>query len=419
MTDNIEEEEATAGPEERARHRNLSFGWRAIIIAITVLVVALATNQLFNIGFFVGHIWLDNEYQYALFGLLVPIAFLIFPFSDKASRDKVPWYDIAAAVLTFGILVYLFMNAALILDSGWEMGAPTRIVAVGAILWLLVLEATRRAGGTALFVIVAIISLYPLYAHVMPGPISGLDSSIQDTVAYHVLSAESMLGIPMQALANLVIGFLIFGVALTQTGGGRFFIDLAFAMLGHVRGGPAKVAIFSSGLMGSMSGSVISNVITTGVLTIPAMRKTGFKPAYAAGVEACASTGGVLMPPIMGSTAFIMAVFLDVPYITIAVAAIVPSVLYYLALFIQIDAYAARNNMPGLSRDKLPKIKKILAQGWHFIAVFVLLIVMLVYLKQEVLAPFYATVMLICINQLFRHSRWGMKEFLDFIVATG
>ncbi len=411
--------ETVADSEGQSRHRSLSAVWTGVLITATVLVTALAVNQLFNLGFFVGHIWLDNKYQYALFGLLVPLAFLIFPMTANSSRNKVPWYDCLAAIAMFGLLVFFFINAELILDSGWEMGAPDFVVAMGFALWILVLEATRRAGGTALFVIVFLISLYPLYADVMPGPISGLSSSISDTTAYHTLSAESMLGIPMQALANLVIGFLIFGVALTQTGGGTFFINLAFALLGHVRGGPAKVAIFSSGLMGSMSGSVVSNVITTGVMTIPAMRKTGFRRSYAAGVEACASTGGVLMPPIMGSTAFIMAVFLDVPYITIAVAAIFPSVLYYLALFIQIDAFAARNDMPGIEREKLPGIKETMMQGWHFIAVFVLLIVMLIYLKQEVLAPFYATVLLLVINQIFPHSRWTGKDFVNFIIATG
>ncbi|MEP5699988.1 MAG: TRAP transporter large permease subunit, partial [Sneathiella sp.] len=265
--------ETVAESEGQSRHRSLSAVWTGVLITATVLVTALAVNQLFNLGFFVGHIWLDNKYQYALFGLLVPLAFLIFPMTANSSRHKVPWYDCLAAIAMFGLLVFFFINAELILDSGWEMGAPDFVVAMGFALWVLVLEATRRAGGTALFVIVFLISLYPLYADVMPGPISGLSSSISDTTAYHTLSAESMLGIPMQALANLVIGFLIFGVALTQTGGGTFFINLAFALLGHVRGGPAKVAIFSSGLMGSMSGSVVSNVITTGVMTIPAMRK--------------------------------------------------------------------------------------------------------------------------------------------------
>lgn len=418
MDENKTENGTVAAPK-LGRHRNLSTGWRSIVIAVTVIVTGLAANQLFNAGFFIDHTWLDNEYQYALFGLLVPIVFILFPATANATREKVPLYDIVLAAITFALLLYFFLNAELILDSGWEMGAPDYIVYMGMALWLLVLEATRRAGGTALFAIVFIISLYPLYADVMPGPIAGLSSTIADTTAYHTLSAESMLGIPMQALANLVIGFLIFGVALTHTGGGKFFIDLAFALLGHVRGGPAKVAIFSSGLMGSMSGSVITNVITTGVLTIPAMKKTGFRPAYAGGVEACASTGGVLMPPIMGSTAFIMAVFLDVPYITIAVAAIIPSILYYLALFIQIDAYAARNDMPGLPRDQLPKVGETIKRGWHFVAVFVLLIVMLVYLKQEVLAPFYATALLILINQIFPHTRWNWAAFIEFIVATG
>jgi len=403
-----------------SRNRTLSKTWKIILGLATIIVVGLAVNQLFNFGFFMNVIWLDNKYQYAIFGLLVPFAFIIFPRSGKSDTSRVAWYDIIAAVAMFAILAYFFQHAADIVDYGWEMGgAPDYIVYMGLALWLLVLEATRRAGGTALFVIVALISMYPLVADVMPGPISGLSSSWEDTTAYHTLSAESMLGIPMQAMANLVIGFLIFGVALTQTGGGNFFINLAFALLGHVRGGPAKVAIFSSGLMGSMSGSVVSNVITTGVLTIPAMRKTGFRPSYAAGVEACASTGGVLMPPIMGSTAFIMAVFLSVPYVEIAVAAIVPSVLYYLALFIQIDAYAARNEMPGEDRANLPKVKDTLKDGWHFIAVFVLLIVMLVFLKQEVLAPFYATVLLLVINQLFPRHRWGLQQFISFVQATG
>jgi TRAP transporter 4TM/12TM fusion protein len=411
-------EEAAAGVEP-SRSRSLSKTWQIILGIATVLVVGLAVNQLFNFGFFINHIWLDNKYQYALFALLVPFAFVIFPATSGSSRTKVVWYDVLAALSMFGLLTYFFFHAEDIVDNGWEMGAPDYIVYLGLILWVLVLDATRRAGGTALFIIVTLISGYPLVADVMPGPISGLSSSLADTTAYHALSAESMLGIPMQALANLVIGFLIFGVALTQTGGGSFFINLAFALLGHVRGGPAKVAIFSSGLMGSMSGSVVSNVITTGVLTIPAMRKTGFRPAYAAGVEACASTGGVLMPPIMGSTAFIMAVFLDVPYIDIAVAAIIPSVLYYLALFIQIDAFAARNDMPGEDRANLPSVRKTLKEGWHFIAVFVLLVVMLVFLKQEVLAPFYATILLLVINQIFPHTRWKLQGFLDFILATG
>ena len=389
------------------------------MMAATVVAVLLAVNQLFNLGFFVGQVLLENHYQYALMGMLVPLVFLVFPASSKASVDRVPWYDIALAGLTFAAILFFFVQAENILDRGWEMGAPDRIVVVGYVLWLAILEATRRTGGTALFVIVTVISLYPLFADTMPSFLSGLPSTLADTAAYHTMSNESMLGIPMRALSNLVIGFLVFGVALTHTGGGKFFIDIAFALLGHVRGGPAKVAIFASGLMGSMSGSVISNVVTTGVMTIPAMRRSGFSRSHAAGIEACASTGGVLMPPIMGATAFIMAVFLEIPYIEVAVAAIIPSALYYLALFIQIDAHAARTGMPGMPREEMPKIGETLRRGWYFIVVFVLLIFMLVFLRREALAPFYATGLLIAINQIVSREKWGLGELKEFVFSTG
>ncbi len=202
----------------------------------------------------------------------------------------------------------------------------------------------------------------------------------------------------------------MFGVALQYTGGGKFFLNLAFALLGHVRGGPAKVAIFSSGLMGSMSGSVITNVLTTGALSIPAMKRTGFRPAYAGGVEACASTGGVLMPPIMGATAFIMAIYLNVPYSEIIIAAAIPSFLYFFGLFMQIDAYAAREGLKGLPKVEMPLVSETLKEGWHYIFVFFLLVFMLLYLQREALAPYYATALLILINQINKKSRWKMAD---------
>jgi len=409
--------DATVAVENR--YRQLSMRWQVCFLVFTVLGVGLAINQFFNLGFFIEFTILDNNYQYALIALFVPLVFIMFPAHRGSPSDRVPLYDILLFVVTVGIVGFFMAISQTILNKGWEFGAPDYVVYFCFVFWLLMLEATRRAGGTSLFVVVALVSLYPLVADQMPGPISGLSSTLSDTAAYQIMSNEGVLGIPMRALANLVIGFLIFGVALQKTGGGTFFINLAFALLGHVRGGPAKVAIFASGLMGSMSGSVISNVLTTGVMTIPAMKRSGFKPAYAAGVEACASTGGVLMPPIMGATAFIMAVFLEIPYVTIAVAAIVPSILYFFALFVQIDAYAARVGMPGMAREDLPRIGDTLRQGWHFIAVFALLIFMLIYMKREVLAPFYATLLLIIINQITSSQRWGLAQLKDFILSTG
>ena len=171
-----------------------------------------------------------------------------------------------------------------------------------------------------------------------------------------MLSGESLLGIPIQAFADTVIGFLVFGTALMMTGAGKFFINIAFALCGTFRGGAAKVCIFASGLLGMMSGSIISNVLTAGTMTIPVMKKSGFRASYAAAIEACASTGAVLAPPVMGATAFVIAQFLNISYADVALAAIIPAVLYYVGLFMQVDSYAARHGLKGIPAPDLPNI---------------------------------------------------------------
>ena len=188
-------------------------------------------------------------------------------------------------------------------------------------------------------------------------------------------------------------------------------------MFGGVRGGPAKVAIISSGLMGSMSGSVITNVVTTGQLTIPVMKRNGLAPATAAAVEACASTGGVLLPPIMGSTAFVMATFLEVPYYEVALAAAIPAMLYFLTLFLQLDAYAGREKLAGLPEEELPDFRKTLQSGWYYLAAFILLTVLLLVLQREQLAPWAATGCLLVVHQLLGKG-FTWTSFLEFLVAT-
>jgi len=361
-------------------------------------------------------ITVQNHYYYALMGLLLPLCFLIYP-PYRGARSY--WLDIALSIAAFGACIFFFTNAETMLDFGWEFSAPTYAVWVSYLLWVLIMEAVRRSGGWVLFTLVLVFSLYPIVADSLPGPISGMSSSPAETASYHVMSIESILGLPFRAFAQLVIGFLIFGIALQHTGGGRFFINLAFALFGHVRGGSAKVAIVSSGLMGSMSGSVITNVLTTGQMTIPAMQKNGMEKEYAAGVEACASTGGVLLPPIMGSTAFVMATFLNTAYTTVALAAAIPALLYFFGLFVQIDAYAARKGLVGTPRDELPRLGETMKQGWFYIAAFLVLIFLLVYLQREAVAPFYATGLLLILNQFSREHRWGINEVGAFLVATG
>ncbi|MBQ0745693.1 MAG: TRAP transporter permease [Marinobacter sp.] len=399
--------------------RQLVGGWLWIPRLFTLILTLLTIDYLFNLQLINLITQVESQFFYTVVALMLPLVFLLWPMNRFAARNKVPWYDVLLFVASAVICSFFVFNAEQILDRGWEYDAPHYAVVMSFLLWITVLEAIRRAGGLPIATIVGVASLYPMFADMVPGPIQGFPSSPAQTAIYMAMSREGIMGIPLQAFANLVIGFLLFGVALQKTGGGKFFINLAFALLGHVRGGPAKVAVFSSGLMGSMSGSVITNVMTTGVMSIPAMRRVGFSKSYAAGVEACASTGGVLMPPVMGATAFIMAAFLNIPYGTIALAAVVPSVLYFLGLFIQIDAYAARHDLKGLPADELPSLKETLKEGWYFIFVFGLLIWMLFFLRQEATAPFYATALLLIINQVLPYERWGWQDVKDFFSESG
>ncbi len=384
-----------------------------------ILSSFISIYMLFGVGNFLNtYVLLDTEYLYAMIALLLPLPFIIYHPTPRRG-NKIPWYDMTFAALTFIIACYFCYSGSLILEDGWEYLAPTHAKVMAFMLWGLVLEASRRAGGNAIFIICLIISIYPAISTFLPGFLNAPSQPWDTTATFHIFGTESIMGIPMTAFATLVVGFLIFGVALQHTGGGAFFLNLAFALLGTRRGGPAKVSIFSSGLMGSMSGSVITNVLTTGVLSIPAMKKTGFKSSYAAGVEACASTGGVLMPPVMGATAFVMATFLEVPYSEIIIAAAFPSILYYFGLFMQIDAYAARNDLKGLPAKELPSINKVLKEGWYFIFVFVMLILMLLYMQREAQAPYYATATLLVINQMVKIHRWNYQKLLHFIESVG
>ena len=391
--------------------------WVIGIAAVASAFLAMDSLRLFSESPLLDFvITVQNHYYYALMGLLLPLCFLIYP---SFRSPKSYWLDGVLSLAAFCTCVFFFINAETMLDYGWEFSAPAYAVWVSYLLWALIMEGVRRSGGWVLFFLVLVFSLYPIVADMLPGPISGMSSSAAETASYHVMSIESILGLPFRAFAQLVIGFLIFGIALQHTGGGRFFINLAFAMFGHVRGGSAKVAIVSSGLMGSMSGSVITNVLTTGQMTIPAMKKNGMEKEYAAGVEACASTGGVLLPPIMGSTAFVMATFLNVAYTTVALAAAIPAFLYFFGLFIQVDAYAARKGLVGTPRDELPSLTETMKQGWFYIAAFMVLIFLLVYLQREAVAPFYATGMLLVLNQLSPSHRWNLRDGGSFLVATG
>ena len=400
------------------KHRETTglLGIALVLVTLAAVILTLDNLRLLGEPYLDALIQLETHFYYALIGLLLPLAFLRYRSNPKFDLLLL---DVALAAAAAYCSFWLFGHATLILDEGWEFVAPLDAIVVSVVLWILVLEAVRRVAGIALFTLVALFSLYPLVADQMPEVISGMATGLPETAAYHAMSIESLLGLPFRTFANLVIGFLIFGVALQHTGGGQFFIDFAFAIFGRVRGGPAKVAIIASGLMGSMSGSVITNVLTTGQLTIPAMMKNGFSPQTAAGVEACASTGGVLLPPIMGATAFVMATFLGIPYYQVALAAAIPALLYFSALFMQLDAYAAREGLTGLDASELPSILTTLKEGWYYIAAFVLLVVLLLVMQREALAPWAATACLLVVNQFSKKHRFDGAKLLGFVRGSG
>ncbi len=406
---------------EITRVRRLRGAWGWLLAASAAITIALCVNQQFTLRFFVGFTPLNTEYYYALVMVALPFVFVVFPASRRASLERVPWYDAALFVLTVAASLYLMGSVRKAAELGWEYsGAPTTVVLAGLLMWVLLMEGLRRTGGWGLLLSILPFTVYPLFAESWwLGPLRGQQSTLEQASAYHMLSSESLLGIPLQAFAETVIGFLVFGTALMMTGAGRFFIDLSFALCGTFRGGAAKVCIFASGMLGMMSGSIVSNVLTAGTMTIPVMKRTGFRASYAGAIEACASTGAVLAPPVMGATAFVIAQFLNVGYAEVALAATIPALLYYVGLFMQVDAYAARHGLAGLPREELPRVRDALRSGWYYIFVIALLIFMLLVMKRESHAPFWATVLLLVLNQLFNKEKWTLATVRRFLEVNG
>lgn len=398
------------------RHRLSGTAW-FVTFALSLAGLAIIVNQIFNLQT-LGFRPISTSYYYIIVGLFMPVAFLSSP-ARETDAERVRWYDWVLAAAAFAICIYFSAHTDEILNRGWEYQAPTHVTFMAGGLVLLSLEAVRRCAGLPLFIICAIFAAFPLYTGYLPGFLWGVQLSLPETVLSHSLGVESIIGIPIRVIADLLIGFIVFGVALTVSGGGVFFMDLASALMGHARGGPAKVAILSSGFFGSLSGSVISNVISTGAMTIPTMKKCGYPATYAGAVESCASTGGALMPPVMGSVAFVMASFMGVPYADIMVAAAVPALLFYLVLLIQTDCYAAKHGLKGLPRDQLPRAWRVLRSGWVFLISLAALVVLLLATNAEAKAPFYVTILLL-VTALVRARKSGMLEpILRLVMETG
>lgn len=361
--------------------------------------------QTFNLPLFGIFPLLSNRYYYCLIALFLAASFLLIPARANTPESPISALDWLLAALALGSGSYLALHAEAIITQGWDVVAP-RVAALTSILMvLLALESLRRSSGSLLLLICAFFAAYPLFAEYMPGFLWGPSLTLEETAAAHVMGMESLIGIPLRVVADTLVGFIIFGTVLNAIGGARFFMELSMALMGQRRGGSAKVAILSSALFGSQSGSVISNVLSTGRMTISAMKNAGFPSRYAGAVEACASTGGTLMPPVMGAVAFIMASFLDMPYTRIIVAAIVPSALYYFALLLQVDLFAARNGLSTPSDQQMPVLRAVILQGWHHL-ISLAALVLLLFVISRARAAYYATALML----LFSLVRYAVSQ---------
>lgn len=361
---------------------------------------------------------IGTAYFYYLLATFLSLTFLFYP-ATKKDQASIPWYDWLLFLLCIITNLYLALHAYDILTKGWEIQAPLLPTIASFALWFLALEGIRRAGGTALFIICTVLSFYPIYGQHLPGIFWGSPFSLMQAARYHGMGVESIIGIPTRVVGELLAGFIIFGVALVTSGGGKFFMDFALSVLGHTRGGAAKVAVLSSAFMAMLSGSVISNVVTTGSVTIPTMKKTGYSPQFAGAVEACASTGGTITPPIMGAAGFLIASFMAVPYSAVILSAFFPSVLYYITLYTQVDAHAARMNLVGLPRHELPNLWTTLKEGWFFFGSIILLTFILFYVRMEAWAPFYTMIFLFACAMLRKSTRLTWKRMVDFLFESG
>jgi TRAP transporter 4TM/12TM fusion protein len=320
--------------------------------------------------------------------------------------------DIALAGVALGAMVYAYRESTAAMSERAGITTTADIVA-GAVVVVVVLEATRRLMGWGLPLIALGFLIYAAFGQLFPGLLAHRGYDVERIVQQLFLSDEGLFGLPLGVSANYILLFILFGAVLRATGGGQFFFDAAYALCGWARGGPAKMAVTASALFGTMSGSAVANAATTGAFTIPLMRRVGFSPTTAAAIESVASCGGQIMPPVMGAAAFLVAEVLGVPYIHIAAAAAIPAVLYFLSLFVMVDFEAARLGIAGLRRAGLPAFGNVLRRGWHLLApVAVLLYLLAVQDRSPMLAATWAIIAAIVVSALRAHTRIGPARLM-------
>lgn len=351
-------------------------------------------------------------------GLALTIAFLRYG-ADGKSKSNVGLVDGLIAAVAFFVLLYAAWDFSWLLRE--QAYRPWQITLIGAVVTVVVMEGVRRRAGWMLFSIVAVFLIYALFGDSVPGRLIGKELSPVRLVQYVGFDPSAVFSTPLAVGTKIVLLFVFFGQLLFAAGGGTFFTDLAMAATGRSRGGSAKISVVGSALFGSISGSAVSNVVTTGVVTIPLMKRGGYSDKDAGAIEAVASTGGQLTPPIMGAAAFLMAEFLEISYVAVASAALLPAMLYYFGVFLQVDLIAGRDRIQASDSDDL-SVRQILGYGWHFALPFGLLLVALFWWRMDPEdSALLASLAIVVVGFLrgYRGERLSLKTLGRVFVETG
>jgi TRAP transporter 4TM/12TM fusion protein len=410
-----QELEIGEGPVSRARG---ALGATIVIGAFLLAVVGVIRSL--DLDRSLGLLLYTEQYLFGMLGGAFFLVFLHLGIDRKPRSGAVPWYDWICAIAGAACCGWLAIRYPKIADI--VVDEPPEALITGTIILLLTAEGLRRTAGPILLGVLVFFVAFGVLGQFVPGQLQGRPIAFGQLVTYLTFDTNSLVGAPMKIVTTVVIAFLLFGALLFRSGGSAFFTELSSALMGSTRGGSAKIAVVASSLFGTISGSAVSNVLSTGVVTIPLMRKAGYKPHSAAAIEAVASTGGQLMPPVMGAVAFIMAEYLNVPYTDVAIAAIVPSLLYYIALFIQADLEAAREGIAPVPKEMIPPVGPVVRSGWIFAAPFFVLIYGMFWLNhapEE--AALYSAGVLLLVGLVFgyRGKRMGWNDVFDSVARTG
>ncbi|QQE74050.1 TRAP transporter permease [Brevibacillus composti] len=392
--------------DKEAGYRVFDKKW--ITVLVSVIAIGFALYHLYA-AYAIPFVTLKHRSLHV--AIVLCLIYLLYPGWKKASRKRLSLFDAVLALASLGTAGYIFIYYLEIVNRG---GIPSTLdVVFATVTCLLVLEASRRVAGWELTAMASIFVAYAYLGPYLPGDFAHRGYTFSDIFNYMYVTTEGIFGDATAVSASFIILFIIFGAFLSKSGMGTLFNDLSLAVAGSSKGGPAKVGVIASAVHGSINGSAVASVVTTGSFTIPMMKRVGYKPDFAAGVEATAAVGGQILPPIMGAAAFIMAETLGVPYITIAIAALIPAIMYYFGLLAQVHLRADRDNLQGLTKEELPKVRDVLRERGHLLIPLILLVVLLMMGYTPTLVAVVTILATIVIAALRPSSRMGFRDILQ------